>query len=314
MLIAASASAQHAGHTAEPGPEPTPEQGLDEPHAGHAKPLPPAPRHEATDPHASHDPGAQHDPAAVPPAAPPPPAALSGPAHAADALFDPVQMADARRQLRAEEGAARNLFVLADRLEASFANGDEDYAWDVQGWYGGDIHKLWLKSEGAGEPGDGTDRAEVQALYSRAFTSFFDAQFGVRYDVRPEPDRSYLVAGVQGLLPYVFELDAALFLSDEGDLSGRVESEYDLQITQRMILQPRIEIDFAAQDVPELGIGSGLASFDAGLRLRYEIRREVAPYVGVAWERKLGDTADFARAAGEDRGDVSLVLGARFWF
>lgn len=313
VLVAASAAAQHAGHTSEPEPEPAAEPAHTE-HEGHETGAAPSASHESADPRAPGDEGAEGDAAGIPPAAPPPPAALSGPAHAADALFGPQQMADARRQLRAEEGGARNSFVLADRLEAAFADGDAGYTWDAQGWYGGDIHKLWLKSEGAGEGGDGADSAEIQALYSRAISPFFDAQVGIRHDVRPEPDRSYLVAGMQGLLPYVFELDAALFLSDEGDLSGRVESEYDLQITQRLILQPRLEIDFAAQEVPELGIGTGLGSFEAGLRLRFELRREIAPYFGIAWERKLGDTAVFARAAGEQRSNVYLVLGARSWF
>jgi copper resistance protein B len=244
----------------------------------------------------------------------PPPAASSGPVHAADALFDSGEMAAARDQLRAEEGASMNYLLLADRLETAFGGGDDRYAWDLQGWYGGDIHRLWLKTEGEGEPGARVDAIELQALYSRATSPFFDAQFGIRHDARPDPDRSYLVAGIQGLMPFVFEVDAALFLSDNGDLSGRVETEYDLQVTQRLILQPRIEFDIAAQATPELGIGSGLNSIEAGIRLRYEVRREIAPYVGVVWERKLGDTADFARVSGEDRGNLQLVFGARFWF
>jgi copper resistance protein B len=244
----------------------------------------------------------------------PPPAASSGPVHAADALFDSGEMAAARDQLRAEEGASMNYLLLADRLETAFGGGDDRYAWDLQGWYGGDIHRLWLKTEGEGEPGARVDAIELQALYSRAISPFFDAQFGIRHDARPDPDRSYLVAGIQGLMPFVFEVDAALFLSDKGDLSGRVETEYDLQVTQRLILQPRIEFEFAAQATPELGIGSGLNSIEAGMRLRYEVRREIAPYIGVVWERKLGDTADFARSSGEDRESLQLVFGARFWF
>jgi copper resistance protein B len=173
---------------------------------------------------------------------------------------------------------------------------------------------VWLKAESEGELGDQAHNIEIQALYSRAISPFFDARFGIRHDVRPNPARSHLVVGLQGLLPFVFEVDAALFLSDEGDLSGRVETEYDLQVTQRLILQPRIELDLAAQATPEFGIGSGVSSIEAGMRLRYEIRRELAPYVGIAWNRKLGDTADFARVAGEDRRNLQVVLGTRFWF
>lgn len=250
----------------------------------------------------------------APPPAAPPPAAFSGPEHAADTIFDPGDMAEAREQLRVEEGGMNTWFFLADRFEARDGDGEENYLWDLQGWYGGDIDKLWLKTEGEGGISGDTESTELQALYSRAISPFFDVQAGVRYDVRPEPDRTHLVLGLQGLLPYVFEVDAAIFLSEKGDLTGRLEGEYDLQISQRLILQPRVEFNFAAQEVPELGIGSGLGSVGAGLRLRYEIRREFAPYVGVGWERKLGDTADFARAAGEERGGWEAIVGVRSWF
>jgi copper resistance protein B len=304
VLFATSAMAQHDGHLAEP-------EEIPDTHAGHTR----APDDRgADDSHTEHDMAAQREIAEVPPATSPPPQASSGPLHAADALFDPEVMAAARNRLRAEEGASMHYLFLADRFEAAFGDGDERYAWDLQGRYGGDIHRLWLKTEGEGEPGGRVDDAEIQALYSRAISPFFDARFGIRYDVRPDPDRSYLVAGIQGLMPFVFEADASLFLSDRGDLSGRVETEYDLRITQRLVLQPRIEIAFAAQAAPELLLGSGLNSVEAGMRLRYEIRREIAPYAGIAWERKLGDTADFVRASGGDGRSLQLVLGARFWF
>ncbi len=242
----------------------------------------------------------------------PPPAAFSGPAHAADAVFDPREMAEAREQLRLEQGGAAHHLVLADRLEARFGDGLESYLWDVQGWYGGDINKLWLKSEG--DFGDGPDGAELQALYSRAITPFFDIQTGIRRDFASEQDRTHLVLGLQGLMPYAFELDLAAFLSHEGELTGRVEVELELQVSQRMLLQPRIETTLAAQEMPELGVGSGLGSIETGIRLRYEIRREFAPYVGIAWQRKLGGTADLARTAGEDRDAWLLVAGVRSWF
>jgi copper resistance protein B len=266
------------------------------------------------DPHAGHDIGAMQKPAATEAEAPPPPAAFSGPVHAADALFDPQEMAEAREQLRVEQGGVQTFFLLADRFEGRTGNGADTFLWDGQGWYGGDINKLWFKSEGEGAFEDDLESAELQVLYSRAVTPFFDLQAGIRHDFRPDPERSHLVVGVQGLVPYAFELDAAAFLSDEGDLTGRLEGEFDLQITQRLILQPRLELNVAAQDIPELGIGSGFSSAEAGLRLRYEIRREFAPYLGVAWERKLGDTGDFAGATGEDRGGWQLALGIRAWF
>ncbi|MBN1240896.1 MAG: copper resistance protein B [Gammaproteobacteria bacterium] len=245
----------------------------------------------------------------------PPPAAFSGPEHAADALFGADAMAAAREQLRAEEGGFRTGTALADRFEIGAGDGDDDgYLWDLQGWWGGDLHKLWWKTEGHGELGEGADDAEVQALYSRAITPYFDVQAGVRHDLEPSPQRSHAVVGIQGLLPYVFEIDASAFLSEDGDWTGRVEAEYDLRIRQRLVLQPRVELDFAAQAIPELGTGSGLGSVESGIRLRYELRRELAPYVGIAWRRKLGATADLARTAGEDTREWQLVLGVRAWF
>jgi copper resistance protein B len=154
----------------------------------------------------------------------------------------------------------------------------------------------------------------VQALWSRAIDPWFDLQTGLRYDFRPDPSRAYLVLGVQGLAPYWFEVDAAAFVSTKGDVSARFEAEYDIRFTQKLILQPRVEVDFALQDVPELGIGSGLSSGEIGARLRYEVRPEFAPYVGVEYERAFDGTARFRRAAGEDRGGVSFLIGLRTWF
>lgn len=312
----------HAAHD-------TPKQPAADPHAGHTMPAQPV-----ADPHAGHQPQAAdvhadhqveaqpdahagHDMAAdipTPPTAPPPPAAFSGPAHAADAVFGAERMVEAREALRAEHGDMRVSKLLVDRLEARIRNGSDGYAWDADAWHGGDIDKLWLKTEGEGEFGGAVESAEVQALWSHAIGPFFDLQAGLRYDIRPRPDRGHLVLGVQGLAPYWFEVDAAAFLSDEGDLTARVEAEVDQRITQRLILQPRVELDLAAQDVPELGIGAGLSTAELGLRLRYEIEPRFAPYVGVAYERTLGDTADFRRAAGEDVGGWNLLLGLRAWF
>jgi copper resistance protein B len=223
-------------------------------------------------------------------------------------------MAEAREELRAEHGDMRVGKLLVDGIEARIRDGRDGYAWDAQGWYGGDIDKLWVKTEGEGEFGGAIEAAEVQALWSHAIGPFFDLQAGLRYDIRPRPDRGYLVLGVQGLAPYWFEVDAAAFLSSKGDLTARVEAEYDQRITQKLILQPRLAFDLAAQDVSELGIGSGLSTAELGLRLRYEIKPQFAPYVGVEYERSFGDTADFRRAAGEEVGGWSFLLGVRAWF
>jgi copper resistance protein B len=299
----------HAGHTM-PAPA-TPPPAAD-PHAGHTMP--------AADPHAGHtmpaaDPHAGHGAAASGPAvAPPPAAALSGPAHAADAVYGAQAMAESREAMREEHGAMRTGKVLLDRLEYRLANGRDGFAWDAQGWYGGDIHKLWLKSEGEGAFGEGVEHGEVQAFWSRAIDPWFDLQLGLRHDFGHGPDRSYLALGVQGLAPYWFEVDAAAFVSEKGDVSARFEAEYDLRLTQRLILQPAAEVEFSLADVPELGIGSGLSSAEAGLRLRYEIAPQFAPYIGIEYERGFGDTARFRRAAGERAGGWSVLAGLRAWF
>jgi len=285
-----------------------------DPHAGHhggGHPAAPA------DPHAGHSMPAR---GALPPLAPPPPEALTGPEHAADTVWDPAAMARARKAgLIDMHGRFRGAMVMADRLEARVRDGHDGYVWDAQGWWGGDYDKLWLKTEGHGAFGDALERAEFQALWSHAVAPFFDLQTGVRYDIRPHsgrtgPDRAHAVLGVQGLAPYWFEVDAALFLSEKGDLTARLEAEHDMRLTNRLILQPRAEVDLAAQDVPELGIGAGLSALEAGVRLRYEVVPEFAPYVGVEYQRLFGDTRDLARARDEDTGGWALVLGVRAWF
>lgn len=304
----------HAGHDMRPVPQPV------DPHAGHDMGAPP----RTTDPHAGHD---MSGPAMGPPAVPtsvddpgrprlppPPPAALSGPAHAADAMWGEAAMTGARAMLLHENGGMRSTAVIIDRFEAGLGDSEEGWLWDAAGWTGGDINRFWWKSEGEGDF-DGEIEGEVQALYSRAVTPFWDVQAGVRQDFREDGESpTHLVVGVQGLAPHWWEVDAAAFLSTGGDLTARVEAEYDQRITQRLILQPRIEVEASASDVPELGLGSGLTHVEAGLRLRYEIAREFAPYVGVEWSRDLGGTADLTRAMGGEPEHTRFVIGLRAWF
>ena len=241
--------------------------------------------------------------------------ALEGPRHAADAIWGEDAMAPARSELARGNGGMTTGMVLVERLEARIPTdgGETGYLWDAQAWYGGDINRFVLKTEGEGELGGAVEDAEIQALYSRAIGPFFDLQAGVRFD--PEPDsRTHLVLGVAGLAPYMFNVDGALFLSDRGDLTARVEAEYDQKITQRLILQPRVETELSAQDIPERGIGAGLTKVELGLRLRYEIAREFAPYVGVEYEAKTSRTANITRLAGEDPDGVKLLFGVRAWF
>ena len=256
---------------------------------------------------------------AAPPVAPPPPEAMSGPAHAADAVYGPAEMAEAREELRSTHGSMPIYRFLVDRLEATIGDGAEGYAWDAQFWYGGDIDKLWLKTEGEGEFGEEIEGVELQGLWSHAIDPFFDLQAGVRQDINSGADRTHLVLGVQGLAPYWFEVDGAVFLSTEGEITARVEAEYDLRITQHLILQPALELDFSLQDVPELRLGSGITTAEIGARLRYELFPRtapavIAPYIGVEYERAFGRTEDFRLAAGEDTDGFRILLGVRTWF
>ena len=232
----------------------------------------------------------------------------------ADRIYSPADMAAAREDLRNEHGGAKIGMVLFNLAEYQIRNGRDGLRWDGYGWYGGDIDRIAFRTEGEATLGKGVDSAEIQALYSRAVGPYTDIQTGVRYDFRPNPSRVYATVGFQTLAPGFFDIEGALFLSNKGDLLGRLEGYYDQRITQRLILQPRAEFNLAAQDVAENGIGSGLSTAELGLRLRYEIKREFAPYVGVSYERKIGDTARFARAEGEGAGSTSLVLGIRTWF
>ncbi len=235
-------------------------------------------------------------------------------ANAADLYFDPTTMARARERLRAENGEATTYAVIFDRLEATFDDGAEGYSWDAQGWYGGDIHRFWWKTEGEGVFDGDVGHAELQLLYSRAVTPYFDLQAGVRQSYRPEGDRTDLVLGMQGLAPYWFEVDGALFISNEGEFTARVQAEYDLRLTQDFILQPRAEVSVSAQDIPEFTIGAGVSNVLAGARLRYEITRRFAPYIGVDWSSGVGDTRDLIRADGEDPDTARFVVGVRAWF
>ena len=288
-----------------------------DPHAGHG-----APAGEASDPHAGHAMPEASMPdvltsADVPgrlPATPLPGAAMSDPPHAADRYFDPDVMHTLREQLRSEHGAMSVSANFFDELETTFNNGREGYAWDVQGWYGSDIHRAWWKSEGEGDFTEGLEQAELQLLYGRALTPYFDLQAGVRQNVAPGPDRFDLALGVQGLAPYWFELDAALYLSIHGELRMRAQAEYDLRLTQRLILQLSSEINLSAEHIPELTVASGVTEVEAGVRLRYEFSRQFAPYVGAEWTSATGATRGRLRRIGEDPDEMHIVVGLRAWF
>ncbi len=205
------------------------------------------------------------------------------------------------------------LTAILDQIEARDAGGDNTLSWDGEGWLGKDLHKIWIKTEGERTAGS-TDEAELQFLYSKAIARYWDLQVGVRHDFDPSPSRSWAAIGFKGLAPYFFDIDAAAFIGESGRTALRVEAEYELLITQRLVLTPDVEINLYGQNDPAVGIGAGLSNFEAGLRLRYEIRREFAPYIGINWSKLFGNTADFARIAGEKSSDTQLVIGFRAWF
>ncbi|WP_033924019.1 copper resistance protein B [Sphingomonas sp. 35-24ZXX] len=293
-----------------------------DPHAGHAMPpaeTPPSDSdsvnhsamdhgtmNHAADPDASPSPGPEME-------TPPPPQAGNGPPRAADAIWGAEAMRASRRDLQQTHGDYTLFWFQADRAEFQARDGADGYLWDLQGYYGGTTSRFWFKSEGEGAFGERIEDLEIQALYSRAIAPFFDLQAGIRQDLAG-PDTTYATFGIQGLAPYMFEIDAALFLSHRGDLTARLEAELDQRITQSILIQPRAELNLAAQDVPELGIGAGIDSFEVGVRLRYEIIREIAPYIGVEQTWRAGRSADLARAAGDGPSVTNFVVGIRLWF
>jgi copper resistance protein B len=323
LLLATPAFAQsgHQGHDmpAEKAESDTPPPATD-PHAGHdmgatkAQPVAEEPAAEAVDPHAGHDMSSMPNEMAATDDVGNAPAPAPPEDHAADAIFGADIMAKSRKELAYEVGGMGYSLVTIDLLEVGFQKGGESYRFEGEAFTGGNINRFGVKFEGEGAFGERIDDLELQALYSRAIAPYWNLQAGVRYDIRPDPSRSYLVAGLEGIAPYWFKVNAAGFVSNKGEVRARLEASYDQRITQSLVLQPRIEANIAFQDIRAIGVGSGLTDFEAGLRLRYEIEQEIAPYFGVEWRKQTGDTARFSRAAGEDPETISLVAGIRIWF
>ena len=218
------------------------------------------------------------------------------------------------------DSAIRSFFVI-DQLEyasnsAGSRKAPNTLYFNTTGWVGGDYNRIWVNTEGTKPDNGRLQDFDVQLLYGRLISPFWDVQAGIRYfDAGAgTPARGYGILGLQGLAPYRFEVQTAAFVSDHGDVSGRFELEYDLLLTQRWVLQPRFETNVALQKVKEQRIGSSINDVELGVRLRYEIRREFAPYVGVSWQDRYGGTAQFLRERGEAVGEWRLVAGLRLWF
>ena len=205
-----------------------------------------------------------------------------------------------------------NSMLLINQLEWQGGDGNAQ-SWDIKGWVGGDIDRLWLRSEGERSAGR-TESAEAQALWGHAISPWWDVVGGVRQDFKPGDSQTWAALGVQGMALYNFEAEATLFVGESGNTAARLEGDYDILLTNRLILQPTAELNFYAQNDPQRGMGSGLSESELGLRLRYEIRREFAPYVGVSWNRAYGQTAQYARDEDEDVHQLRWVVGVRLWF
>jgi len=204
--------------------------------------------------------------------------------------------------------------ALLDQAEGRIGGGQNAFRWDGQAWIGTDYNKLWLKSEGFARGRGGVDDGRHELLYDRAISTYLDLQAGVRTDLDSGTGRTWAAFGVQGLAPLFFDYEATGYLSDSGHAALRLAGSYDLLITQRLILQPEAELNFYSKADPGRKTGTGFSDIDAGLRLRYEISRKFAPYVGVAYVGRFGQTARFARQEGEGATAVQFVFGIRSWF
>lgn len=253
-------------------------------HAGHAMPASAA-GHSAPNDHV-----------------PPPP-----PQHKLPPM-SPTHMAD---MMQMHDKALRGMWLFDQLERRRGTDGDGSTAWSAEGWWGGDVDRLWLKTEGE-RSGDGTRDARAELLWGHAASTFWDWQLGVRHDFGQGPSRQWIAAGVQGLAPYWFELAATLYAGPQGRTAARFEASYELRFTQRLILSPGLELNLYSKDDPQRGIRAGLSEAEAGLRLRYEFSRRFAPYVGIEQTRRFGRFDDVPRR--ESARETAWVAGLRFWF
>jgi len=204
-------------------------------------------------------------------------------------------------------------YLLADEFEGVSGNEGDGYAWSVQGNYGDDHNKLWLRTQGLKVPGELDPTTSGEVLWWRPLTAFYGTQFGIRQDFGAGA-HTYLAAGIEGLAAYWFEMEATAYVGEDGRLSARLKASYDILFTNRLILTPNLEANLYSEAEEERALGSGLGNIEGGLRLRYEFSRKVAPYVGYVWERSFGDTADRRRAEGDPVNEHRVVAGIRMWW
>lgn len=204
------------------------------------------------------------------------------------------------------------LHGLLDQFEGRFG-ADASFRWEGEGWVGGDFNRLWLKSEGEVTRGKVED-GQQEVFYDRPITSYFDLQAGGRYDLDSRRARGWGALGVEGFAPYYFTVSATAYASDTGHYAAKLQLANEIRLTQRLIVEPEAELNLYSRSDPAGGVGSGLSDLDAGLRMRYEISRKFAPYVGLTYEKKIAQTANLVRADGERVDDVRFTAGIRSWF
>lgn len=204
-------------------------------------------------------------------------------------------------------------YLLINRLEVWDDSPGTGFAWEARGWTGTDTNRLWLRTEGSRVAGS-TEAADVEALYGHSIAPWWDLVIGIRHDYRPGDPETFGAIGIQGTAPQWIELAATAYAGKNNQLAARIEIEHQLLFTNHLMLQPRIEANLHGKTDATRGVGAGLSTAEAGLRLRYEITRQFAPYFGVSWERAFGKTADLRLLAGENRSDVRAMAGLRLWF
>jgi copper resistance protein B len=202
--------------------------------------------------------------------------------------------------------------VMLDRLEWQDAKAGSTFEWDAAAWYGGDYDKVWLETEGTRTPD--TDDARIELAWDRIISPWWSLRAGGRHDAGTGPARDWLAFGVAGLAPGFIAVETSLYLGEDGRTALRLTTERDFLITQRLVLQPEAELNAYGKDDPERLIGAGLSDLKLGLRLRYEARRELAPYFGVRWVGHFGGSADLRRAADEPAHEFLWLAGIRAWF
>ncbi len=204
--------------------------------------------------------------------------------------------------------------LLFDQLEGRTNGPDTELRWDGEGWLGTDFDRLWIKSEGFYNEHGKVDDGDHEVLYDRPISTYFDVQGGLRYDLDSDPQRFWGAFGIEGLAPEFFNFQATAYARDAGHFAARIQGSYDLRLLQRLVAQPECELNFYSKEDSSRGIGTGLSEIDTGLRIRYELSRKFAPYVGIAYNQKFGESADFSQQEGLIVRDLRFVFGLRVWY